>query len=146
MKRSQRLAAAFLFLSCLPAYAHHLAVIVHQDNHQRSVTSAELAKIFRAESRKWPNGNNVTVVLNKNSAVTMQVLQRLCKMGKDEMDAFLAAHKSEYLMAGSDAEVVRLVEGTPGALGLVDVREIDGKVTVLKVDGKLPLEKGYLPH
>lgn len=146
MKRSHHLAAAFLLLSCLPAYAHHLAVIVHQDTGQQSVTSAELGKIFKVESRKWPNGNNVTVVLNKNSAVTMQVLQRLCKMGKDEMNAFLAAHKSEYLMTNSDAEVMRLVEGTPGAIGLVDVREIDGKVRVLKVDGKLPLEKGYLPH
>jgi hypothetical protein len=38
------------------------------------------------------------------------------------------------------------VAGTPGAVGLVDVHLITSQVNVLKVDGKLPLEKGYLPH
>jgi len=38
------------------------------------------------------------------------------------------------------------VQTVPGAIGLVDVRSINDKVKVLKVDGKLPLENGYLPH
>jgi hypothetical protein len=46
----------------------------------------------------------------------------------------------------SDADVLRIVESTPGALGLVEEHSIDDQVNVLKVDGKLPLESGYLPH
>jgi hypothetical protein len=34
----------------------------------------------------------------------------------------------------------------PGALGLVDVRSVDGTINVVRVDDKLPMESGYLPH
>ena len=33
-----------------------------------------------------------------------------------------------------------------GAIGLVDVRSINDQVNVVRVDGKLPMEDGYLPH
>jgi hypothetical protein len=46
----------------------------------------------------------------------------------------------------SDEAVVKKVESTPGAVGLVDVYSIGGGVTVLKVSGKLPLEPGYALH
>ena len=29
---------------------------------------------------------------------------------------------------------------------MVDVRAVDSRVKVLKIDGRLPLEKAYLPH
>jgi hypothetical protein len=31
-------------------------------------------------------------------------------------------------------------------VGFVDVRSVDGTVNVVRVDGKLPMEAGYLPH
>jgi hypothetical protein len=49
-------------------------------------------------------------------------------------------------MANSDAEVLKIVQATPGAVGLVDVRAVDGSINVVRVDGKLPMESGYLPH
>jgi len=36
------------------------------------------------------------------------------------------------------------VESIPGAIGLVDVYSITSRVNVVKVDGRLPLEQGYL--
>jgi hypothetical protein len=38
------------------------------------------------------------------------------------------------------------VKAEPGALGLIEVRSIDNTVSVIRVDGKLPMELGYLPH
>jgi len=35
---------------------------------------------------------------------------------------------------------------TPGAIGLVNVRSVNDRVNVVRVNGKLPLEAGYLPH
>jgi hypothetical protein len=32
------------------------------------------------------------------------------------------------------------------AIGLVDVRAVDNTINVVRVDGKLPMESGYLPH
>jgi hypothetical protein len=38
------------------------------------------------------------------------------------------------------------VSSTPGAIGFVDEHSITDRVGIVKVDGKLPLEAGYLPH
>jgi ABC-type phosphate transport system substrate-binding protein len=138
--------ALFVLFWWLPAHAHHLAVVVHQQTPTETVTSGELAKIFKSEIRKWPDGRDVVVVLNRNSAVSMQILERLAGMPDEKAKTFIAAHKGYFVLTDSDAEVLELVSAKPGALGMVDVREVDSKIKVLRVDGKLPLEKGYLPH
>jgi hypothetical protein len=38
------------------------------------------------------------------------------------------------------------VENTPGAVGLVEVHSVNDRVNVVRVDGKMPMEDGYLPH
>jgi hypothetical protein len=40
-------------------------------------TSAELARILKSEMKKWPNGNEVVVVVTKGSLNTMQVVTSL---------------------------------------------------------------------
>jgi hypothetical protein len=73
-------------------------------------------------------------------------LQRLDKISQAELKALFAAHKDSILFADTDGDLLKMVETVPGAIGLVDVRSINDKVRVVKVDGKLPLEDGYLPH
>jgi ABC-type phosphate transport system substrate-binding protein len=73
-------------------------------------------------------------------------LERLNKMTADELKALIAAHKDSIVMADSDADVLKIVQTTPGAIGLVDVRSVDNTINVVRVDGKLPMESGYLPH
>jgi hypothetical protein len=34
----------------------------------------------------------------------------------------------------------------PGAVGVVDVYSITGGINVLKIDGKVPLDPGYVLH
>jgi hypothetical protein len=55
-------------------------------------------------------------------------------------------HQDSVRFVNSDQDVLDLVESTPGAVGLVDVRAVNNHIKVLHVDGKLPLEAGYLPH
>lgn len=43
----------------------------------------------------------------------------------------------------SDDEVMRTVDSTPGAIGIVDVYAINSSVKVLRIDGKLPFDVGY---
>jgi hypothetical protein len=38
------------------------------------------------------------------------------------------------------------VASTPGAIGFVAEHSITDRVVVVRVDGKLPMEAGYLPH
>src|SRR5262249_18311151 len=98
------------------------------------------------EMKKWPNGNDVIVVISRNSPLTMQVVGRLGHMSEEAARSFIAAHKESFILADSDAALLRIVETTPGAVGIVDVHAIqNSQVRVLKVDGRLPLERDYLP-
>jgi ABC-type phosphate transport system substrate-binding protein len=136
----------FLVFSFAPCFAHHMAVIVNKDNNTGEITSARLAKIFRLETRKWVDGKDVVIVLHKDLEGETLTLERLNKMSSNELKSFISSHKESLTFVDSDADVLRFVAATPGAVGLVEVRSIDDQVNVLKVDGKLPMETGYLPH
>jgi len=147
MKRSGSIRVLlFLLLSLLPAYAHHVAVIVAKGNDVDHMTSANLAKILTADTKRWPDGKNVVVILQRQSAAQMDILGRLGKMSATELKAFLSSHKDSIFLVDSEVELLNLVQSTPGAIGMVDVRSINDKVKVVRVDGKLPMEEGYLPH
>ncbi|MGA9074145.1 MAG: hypothetical protein WB368_08535, partial [Candidatus Sulfotelmatobacter sp.] len=88
----------------------------------------------------------IVLVLHKDSAGETETLQRLIKMSPGELKALIAAHKDTIQMVDSDADVLKIVQSTPGAIGLVDVRSVDNTINVVRVDGKLPMESGYLPH
>lgn len=131
----------------LPCFANHLAVVAPKDNTTDAITSAELAKVVKSETLNWPDGNGVVVVINGNSAVTLQLLEHLLKLSEAEVKALIAAHPATWVKADSDASLLAIVESRRGAVGIVDVHSInDSQVHVLKVDGKLPMELGYLPH
>lgn len=143
-----RLAAVslFLFAFLTPCFAHHMAVIVNKDNNVPNVTAAHLAKIFRSEVKKWPNGTGIVLILHKDSPGEMETLEHLNKMSAAEWKALLATHKDDVQFVDSDADVLKIVQALPGAVGFVDVRSVDDSISIVRVDGKLPMESGYLPH
>jgi hypothetical protein len=98
------------------------------------------------EVKKWHDDKDVILVLHKNSSGETSTLERLNKMSSSELKAFLATHQGSITMVDSDEDVLKVVETMPGAVGLVDVRSINDQVNVVRVDGKLPMEDGYLPH
>jgi phosphate transport system substrate-binding protein len=137
---------AWVTLALTPCFAHHMAVVVSKDNAVQNVTSAHLAKILKGEVRKWPDGKNVVLVLHNSSPGEMTTLQHLSKMSEADVKSLLAAHKDEIRAVQSDADVIDAVASTPGAIGFVEEHSINDRVTVVRVDGKLPMEAGYLPH
>jgi phosphate transport system substrate-binding protein len=137
---------AWVTLSLTPCFAHHMAVVVNKDNAVQNVTSAHLARMFKGEVKKWPDGRNVVLVLHNASPDEMVTLEHLNKMSAAVLKALLASHKDLIRMVGTDADVIDAVASTPGAIGFVEERSITDRVGVVKVDGKLPMESGYLPH
>jgi len=129
-----------------PCFAHHMAVVVSKQNGVTTMTAAQLSRIFRAETKKWPDGRSITVVLHRSSRGETITLQRLNKMSSEQWQAWVADHKDSLKLVDSDEEVLSYVETTPGAVGLVDVRSVNDRVTIIRVDGKVPMEEGYLPH
>ena len=148
MKVYRRCTALLLFASAfwLPCQARNVAVVVPKSNTIGNIRSTELAKFFAAGSRKWADGRSVVLVLpgGMSSEDSELVVQRIFKLDPVDARKFLATHRDFFITANSEFDVLKKVESTPGAVGVVDVYSITSTINVLKVDGKLPLEQGYL--
>jgi ABC-type phosphate transport system substrate-binding protein len=123
-----------------------MAVVVTKDNTVKNVTSAQLAKIFKGEVKKWPDGKNVVLILHSSLPGEMVTLEHLIKMTGPEIKKMIASRADSIRTVESDAAVIDAVSSTPGAVGFVEEHSITDRVTVIRVDGKLPMEAGYLPH
>ena len=144
--RSAIYTVTFLFMTLTPCFAHHTAIVVNKENGIDNVTSAHLSKIIRGEIKKWPDGRNIVLVLHTDSPGEDETLAHLNRMSVAEWKAFVEEHRESFLFMDSDADVLKEVQSEPGAIGLIEAHSIDGSVKVVRVDGKLPLEFGYLPH
>jgi hypothetical protein len=74
------------------------------------------------------------------------VVEKLFGMPPADVKAVIAKwNESRQLVkiVESDEDLLRAVEATPGAMGIVDVYAINSSVKVLRVDGKLPFDVGY---
>jgi ABC-type phosphate transport system substrate-binding protein len=146
--KHSRSAVLLLLISgfAVPCFAHHMAVVVSKQNAVTTMTATQLSKIFRSETKKWPDGRLITLVLHRGLAGEAITLQRLNKMSAQQWQAWITEHKDALKLVDSDEEVLTYVQSTPGAVGLVDVRSVNNRVTIVRVDGKVPMEDGYLPH
>jgi ABC-type phosphate transport system substrate-binding protein len=143
----------FLLLAAALASARDLAVVSNKSNSVAAVTIAELIKVCKAETNRWPDGKPVTFVMRSPSTPEMKiVLEKIYGMSQSELSSLIVssnharANHPAILIATSDEELVNAVSSTPGAVGVVDVYSINSSVSVVKIGGKLPLEPGYLLH
>ena len=136
-----------LWVASLPCavQAKQFAIVADKANATSNLTASELVKIFNAHSRSWPDGKPITVVMRDPSSADMQlVLRKLFTMTPEQAHAFIQAHRDAIMVADSDDAVLRFVSTSHGALGVVDLYSLTQDVNVLKIDGKLPVEQGYL--
>jgi ABC-type phosphate transport system substrate-binding protein len=139
------LLVACLTAMCGQAQAKQLAVVTDTANTTNNLTSAELTKIFTQHMRTWPDGRPILLVVRDPSCDDMRlVLRKVFGMTPEEAREFIRSHKGAIMVADSDDSVLRFVSTNPGAIGVVDLYSLTKGVTVLKIDGKLPVEQGYL--
>jgi len=125
--------------------AKQLAIVADKANSTSNLTAAELVRIFTAHSRNWPDGKSITIVMRDPSIADMQlVVRKLMNMTPEQAHAFVLAHRDAIMVADSDDAVLRFVSTSPGAIGVVDLYSLTQDVHVVKIDGKLPVEQGYL--
>jgi hypothetical protein len=143
----------FVLISASLASARDLALVANKANGERAVSLADLVKVCKAQTSRWPDGRSVTFILRAPSAPEMKVvLERVYGMSASEVDSLIVAsnqaHPSHppFVIVTSDEDLVNKVASIPGAVGFVDVYSINSSVAVVKVAGKLPLEPGYLLH
>ncbi len=133
--------------------AKDFALVSNKSNGLKDVSLTELVKICKGQTNRWPKGKPVTFFSCNPATPEMRlVLEKVYGMSKDEVTDLIAsanhgrANHPAIVLVNSDKELVEAVASTPGAVGLVDVYSINGAITVLKIEGKLPLEPGYALH
>ena len=146
-----------LTLICLgwtaAAAAKDFALISNKTNRVEAVSMAELVKVCKGQMERWPDGRPVSLVTRDPATPEMRiVLEKVYGIPQEDVPALITSANHArvshpaIVVVDSDEAVVKKVESSPGAVGLVDVYAITGGVTVLRVGGKLPLEPGYALH
>jgi ABC-type phosphate transport system substrate-binding protein len=151
----QRILVSTLILlgSTFLAQARDVALVSNKANSVTLLTMPELVKICKGQTNRWPDGKPVTLITRNPTSPDMRLLlEKVYTMSKDEVNALIItanhgrANHPAIIVVDTDDALVQRVEGTPGAVGLVDVYSITGGVKVVKIAGKLPLEPGYPLH
>ena len=141
---------ALLLCAALPLLAamKNWALIVAAGSKLQDVSLSDLSKYCKGTQRTWPDGRNFTLVVRNPESPEMHgAMEKL--LGGAAQEAKPAATKQGevrpvFKVVESDEDIIRTVGSTPGALGLVDVYSINSSVKVLRVDGKLPFDAGYI--
>lgn len=135
------------------AAARDLALVSNRTNIVNAVTMADLVKVCKAQTSRWPDGKPVTFVMRAPSTPEMKmVVEKVYAMPEKEVSELIAtanhgrSNHPAIMVVNTDEELVNKVASIPGAVGVVDVYAINSSVAVVKIGGKLPLEPGYLLH
>jgi len=125
----------------------NMAVVVSAGSKLNDVSLADLAKLSKGVQKTWPDGKNFTLVMKDPESPDMRVAaQKLFGAAPGEVKALIAKLNEARLavkIVENDEDLLRAVEATPGAVGIIDVYSINSSVKVLRVDGKLPFDLGY---
>jgi regulator of extracellular matrix RemA (YlzA/DUF370 family) len=144
--------AVFAIAAAVSSAAKDLAVVVNKANDTKTISSVDLGKLLKNTSRKWTNGQDAIVILRDPNAPEMRVvLQKVYGMSADQVKALITAANQgrtspAFVIVDSDDVILKMVAGSANAIGITDVYSINSSVNVLKVEGKMPLEPGYLLH
>jgi ABC-type phosphate transport system substrate-binding protein len=118
---------------------------VDKANVTNSVKTSDLANILNGKTRDWVDGKPIKVILRDPSSPDMElVFRRVLNMTTEQVHALMQAHPGQIMVANSDDAILRYVSATRGAVGIVDLYSLTKDVTVIKIDGKLPFDAGYL--
>ncbi len=143
---------ALLCIASMPgastvAAIKNLAVVMSTGSKLSDVPLADLSKLCKGIQKSWPDGKSFTLVIKNPESPEMRVaVQKLFgDPSGDPKTAIAKLNESRVTVkiVGSDEELLRVVESTPGAVGILDVYSINSSVKVLRVDGKLPFDVGY---
>jgi hypothetical protein len=146
--------ASLVFFSGTALFAQDksadLAIVVNPASALESVSSAELAKILKMDTKKSPDGVKYVVALRSaGSPEENALLKGIYQMSEAECQKyFLQATFAGTIQAApkqlaSGAAVRQFVASEKGAISGLCASEADATVKVLKIDGKSPGDAGY---
>lgn len=125
----------------------NMAVVASARSKLSDVSLADLTKLCKGVQKMWPDGKNFTLVMKDPESPEMRVVaQKLFGATPVETKSIIAKLNESRLtvkIVDNDEDLLRTVEATPGAVGIIDVYSINSSVKVLRIDAKLPFDLGY---
>ena len=138
------LAVCLLLLACV-AQAKQFAIIADRDNGTANIKTVDLANILNGKTKTWSDGKAVKIILRDPNSADMEIVfRRILNMSPEQVRSLMQSRPGLIVVADSDDAILRFVAATRGAIGVVDLYSLTKDVTVLKVDGKLPFDVGYI--
>lgn len=117
-----------------------LRIIVHRENPVTALTIPDLQRIFRKQTRMWPNGESVVPVdWDATSPVRDSFSQQVLRRSVREMAEFWVQQSITQGLTPpttlkSARAILRFVASVPGAIAYAPAHEVDA--TVKKIDVK----------
>jgi hypothetical protein len=115
-------------------------LIVHKGLEGQPLDAATVKSVLLGKKVAWDNGTRVTIAALKSGAVADGAL----KAAVDQTASQFLNHWRRLAMTGggmapksfdSEAEVLKFVAETPGAIGFLDSATADASVVVVKAGG-----------
>lgn len=146
-------ALGLLALSCLNAQSQRssdLAVVVNADTPVADLSLEDLRKIFLGDHQYW--SAKIPVMLLIGAPATHErdvILKRIYQMDEVQFKRYWIAKifRAESATAPkvvySHEMANELTAAIPGAIAIVDARDVGVGVKVLRIDGQLPGQPAY---
>ena len=133
--------------------ASDVAVVVHPDVPVDNLTVGELRRVVLGDREFWPAGLRITLLIRAPIAHERDVvLKNLCQM----TEAQFRQHWIGKVFRADTALAPKIVYSTdmatdmvgrfPGAIAFIEASQVGKGLKVVKIDGRLPGEKGYILH
>jgi len=116
-----------------------LAIVANRSVSQRNILTSELEAIYSGAKRKWPNNENIRVVLRPSEDIDTKILRGLSP-GMDK--AVSEAHRQQgMIMAVTDPEsneMIMKTDGSIGAAGLAGIMAGRISLNILSLNNVMP--------
>jgi ABC-type phosphate transport system substrate-binding protein len=129
-----------------------VAVVVNSNNPAVTLSLGELRKIFSGEKRTWPGGSTIKLIVRTPGTHERLVLMKLLGMSEGEYkqywttQVFRGEASSEPVVVFSNGMEKEAVVAIPGAIALMEARDVKFGIRVVKVDGLAPGSPAYPLH
>ncbi|MFZ1159104.1 MAG: hypothetical protein WAO10_15080, partial [Candidatus Sulfotelmatobacter sp.] len=109
------------------AAARDLAFVSNKANTVSALTLADLVKVCKGQTVRWPDGKPVTFIMRNPSAPETKILlEKVYEMPESGVRQLIASANHgrmghpAIMTVNSDEELVNKVASIPGAVGVVD--------------------------
>ena len=127
-----------------------IAVVVRPETPVENLSLAEIRKLLLGDRQFWTSNLRVTLLIRAPAARERDVVLRtIYQMSEAQFrqywisKVFRAEATSGPKIVYSNEMATELVKAIPGSVAFVEANQVPKGLKVLKIDGKLPGEKGY---